>query len=33
VYVDPSGAFPFAEHADVSVRSLAALAAELEGRR
>lgn len=29
VYVDPSGAFPFAEHADVSVRSLAALAAEL----
>lgn len=33
VYVDSSGAFPFAEHADVSVRSLAALAAELGGRR
>ena len=26
VYVDPDGAFPFAEHADVSVDSLAALA-------
>jgi HAD superfamily hydrolase (TIGR01509 family) len=26
VYVDPEGAFPFAEHADVSVDSLAALA-------
>ena len=25
IYVDPSGAFPFAEHADVSVRSLAEL--------
>jgi len=30
IYVDPSGAFPFAQHADVSVRSLAALAAQLE---
>jgi HAD superfamily hydrolase (TIGR01509 family) len=32
VYVDPSGAFPFARHADVSVRSLAALAARLGER-
>jgi phosphoglycolate phosphatase-like HAD superfamily hydrolase len=30
VYVDPSGEFPFARHADVSVRSLALLAARLE---
>jgi HAD superfamily hydrolase (TIGR01509 family) len=33
VYVDPTGAFPFARHADVSVRSLASLALELDGRR
>ena len=32
IYVDPSGAFPFARHADVSVRSLARLALELEAR-
>ncbi|MEX2207040.1 MAG: HAD family hydrolase [Myxococcota bacterium] len=30
VYVDSSGSFPFAEHADVSVQSLAELAALLE---
>jgi len=29
VYIDTSGAFPFAEHADVSVRSLAELALRL----
>jgi HAD superfamily hydrolase (TIGR01509 family) len=32
VYVDTSGAFPFAEHADVSVRSLVELLERLEPR-